>query len=102
MKGVNSRQKSNNENIGENITESVIKIIRNIIKNDSIEITENSRIDKLGIDSISYVRIVVGCEDWFEVEFEESKLGVTVFETINEITEYIRSLLRRQNQHILC
>jgi acyl carrier protein len=92
MKEVSSSERSNNENKGERITESVIEIIRNIIKNNSVEITENSMIDELGIDSILYIRIIVDCEDRFEVEFEYSKLKITAFVTISEISEYIRNL----------
>ncbi len=94
MKEVLSSEKGSNVNT-DDITESVIKIIRNINNNDSVEINEKSRIDELGVDSINYIRLIVGFEDRFEVEFEESKLRVTAFETIGEITEYIRELIRR-------
>ena len=47
-------------------------------------------LSKLGVSSIYYIKMVVGMEDLFNIEFDDEFLDYEKFETLSEILEYIK------------
>ncbi|QUH29845.1 acyl carrier protein [Vallitalea guaymasensis] len=47
-------------------------------------------LSKLGVSSIYYIKMVVGMEDIFNIEFDDECLDYEKFETLSEILEYIK------------
>ncbi|MCT4686110.1 acyl carrier protein [Vallitalea sp.] len=47
-------------------------------------------LSKLGVSSIYYIRMVVGMEELFNIEFDDECLDYEKFETLSEILEYIK------------
>ncbi len=47
-------------------------------------------LSKLGVSSIYYIKMVVGMEDLFNIEFDDECLDYEKFETLSEILEYIK------------
>ncbi len=63
------------------IIETNIDFIHNIGMNDDLE--------ELGINSLSFIRIVVEIEEKFNLEFEDGDLSYEKFSTIEDIANYI-------------
>lgn len=53
------------------------------------EILENSKLADLGINSMSFIKLVVGLEDKFDIEFDDDDLDVTRFKTVGDVAGYI-------------
>lgn len=72
--------------------------LRNLIEKNaglSTPISEISSSDDLtafGVNSISYIKIVVAIEQEFGVEFDEVNLDFSMFKTINSLSEYIEEV----------
>lgn len=47
-------------------------------------------LSKIGVSSIYYIKMVVGMEDLFNIEFDDECLDYEKFETLSEILEYIK------------
>ncbi|MDF2841822.1 MAG: hypothetical protein K0R00_248 [Herbinix sp.] len=46
------------------------------------------------IDSLSFIKLVVDCENEFNIKFEDDMLDITCFRTIEEFVNYIIKLMK--------
>ena len=85
----------------EDILDKVLKVLNTNIEN--IEIT-SEQIDEdlsaLGMDSITFIRVVVALEEAFDIEIPDEKLLLTEMNTISKMTEVISAVLDNQNNSI--
>ena len=58
---------------------------------DGIMIEDETLLKDAGINSLSYIKLVVSLEDEFDIEFEDSELGKFESSTPATLTEYIES-----------
>lgn len=72
------------------ISQKVMEIVAPYAK-ASDNITLDSNIAAIGIDSIVFIKIVVLLESEFDFEFDEEKLVISNFSTIRTLTEYVES-----------
>lgn len=74
---------------------SVESVLKSIIsdtfeENSSIEdIGLDSPLNDIGINSISFIKIVVAIESEFNIEFEDEYLEYSKWNTLNDIISYI-------------
>jgi len=47
----------------------------------------------LGINSLAFIKVVVGLENEFDIEFEDNALDSKSFTTIGSIAEYIKRMV---------
>ena len=72
-----------------NIDNRVIKVIRSVIE-ESVSLSANSQLCDLNVNSIDIINSVVSIEAEFEFEFEDRKLLLSEFHTIQSIIDYIK------------
>ncbi|MBY9077398.1 acyl carrier protein [Paenibacillus sp. HN-1] len=53
------------------------------------EISEEDNLLLLGVNSISFVKIVVQCEKEFNIAFDEEELDYSLFENVNKLSQCI-------------
>jgi len=56
---------------------------------DESEVTMDSKLTDIGINSLSFIKIAVAIEKEFNMQFEVENLSVENFETLKNILEYI-------------
>lgn len=79
-------------------TENVLKVINNA---ENLEITKEQiaeNLPHLGMDSITFIQIVVALEEEFECEIPDPKLLITEMDTIQKIIDVLQSLYNEQNE----
>ncbi len=64
------------------------QIFRNTLEN-GITIDVNDKLQELGINSLSFIKIVVSIESAFSVEFDDEYLNFEKFNTVNDLITYI-------------
>lgn len=84
-KGENNKHKSEEDEILGIVMEVVAKVLIKEIYEINSEIT----LDELGLNSITFVKIVVELEDQFDIEFDDDRLVMSKFKSLKEISEYI-------------
>ena len=71
----------------------IIEIINDAINNETEEISD---IDKdlmdAGMDSITFIQVVLALEEYFECEIPDSKLLLSELNTVNKIYGTLRSI----------
>ena len=75
------------------IIEKIIKIINSNI--EGMGITEDDLDEdliELGIDSITFIQIIVSLEEEFECEIPDSKLFIRDMNTVNKIVSIFKSI----------
>lgn len=75
-----------------NIKDQVIRIIHSIVGENIIkDISASDSFSDLKVDSIVFIKIIVAIEDAFNFEFEDDKLSLSAFPTIQSFIDYIES-----------
>ncbi len=85
----------------ENLREMVRRIVREIISSErdenKEEIIEDAQIlNEAGLDSLSFVKLLVALEDELDIEFDYDYLVLDNFKTINNIVESISDQMERK------
>ncbi len=70
------------------IIEKVIDIIKEYV-NVNEQIDADSNFSDFGINSVNFIKIIVGVENEFDFEFYDSDLVMDRFKSIRELSEYI-------------
>ena len=73
--------------------EKIIKIININMEKSEITIEQaEDDLSTLGMDSITFIRIIVSFEEEFECEVPDSKLLLTEMNTVNKMYEVLTSI----------
>lgn len=77
----------------------VREIIRNIIDIPILteDIDEVNNLDNLGINSITFIKIVVAIEMEFDFEFEDEDLDYSKFATVQSLVDYVKNRVNGQS-----
>jgi len=83
--------------------EDIIKIIiKNINENsenkEAIELNIETDLMELGMDSITFIKIVVAIEETFEIEVPDEKLLITEMNTASKIIEVVSFALKNNGE----
>lgn len=85
-----------NNNIGiDNINKIIIGLINRRTEKGE-KITENSKLTDIGIDSISYMEVIVEIEEKYGFKFEDDKLSFKEISTVGELAEYVKEMIERR------
>ncbi|WP_028592041.1 acyl carrier protein [Paenibacillus massiliensis] len=76
--------------------ENIKQLISNVIEVNGEEgvdtplvIGEDVPLDTLGLDSMSFIRLILAIEQAFGIEFADEALMMENFETVNKILEHV-------------
>ena len=76
--------------IMDNIEKETISILFQIIDNLNIQITKQSNLSSIGIDSVSFVSMAVNLEEKFNFEFDDEMLSYIAIKTVGDLIEYVK------------
>ena len=79
--------------IKDEVLEVVTNTIRTVTESTITLLDGKTKIEELALNSISYINMIVELESIFDIEFEDEKLGVTAFESVDYIVKYIKELM---------
>lgn len=72
----------------DDIGEEVINIIKDCVVEEQ-DITKETRIADLSLDSITFISIIVEIEERYNIEFDDEHMMMEIFTTINDLMEYV-------------
>lgn len=76
----------------------LLSLINSNLKDTTItveKITQN--LSELGIESITFIQIIIAIEEWFECEIPDSKLLITEMDTVEKIMNILQTLYDETN-----
>jgi len=68
----------------------------NELEDEKVEIGLNDEFKNIGLNSISFVRLVVALEDKFGIEFSDEYLDYEHYNTVTDFCNYVRELLEQK------
>lgn len=74
------------------IEEKVRKYLAEIMEDESLMMVDVNQ--ELGIDSISFVRVVIELEEEFNFEFNEFDLNIQSFQKISDFVKYVEDQIK--------
>ena len=85
----------------EDILDKVLKVINANIENTEITFgqTEDD-LSALGMDSITFIRVIVALEEAFDIEIPDEYLLLTEMNNLSKMTDVISAVLDHQNSAI--
>lgn len=72
------------------LQDKLIQIISNAVENETVSLSPHDKLTTVGINSISFIDIIVSAEEEFDIEFDENKLVVSEFPTFMDLLAYVR------------
>lgn len=77
-------------------TEEVLTVLNGFLKDTSITPDQmDADLSMMGMDSITFIQIVVSLEEEFGCEIPDSKLLISEMNTVNKIIEVLNSIERK-------
>lgn len=73
------------------IEERFLKLLDKIPELESKNANFDTDLVSIGLNSISYIKLVVAAEEEFEIEFSDEDLDITKFNSIKSVISYIES-----------
>ncbi len=70
----------------------VCTIMKDIL-NSNLDITENTQFSEIGINSITYIKIVVSLEEEFQIEFADEDIDYSQYNCVADVIKYIERKL---------
>jgi len=81
------------EGINVNIGELILKLVQ---ENSSAKtVNYSSTFTELAVNSIEFIKIIVGIETNLDIEFEDEYLNIQRFETIADMVRYVEVIKQR-------
>lgn len=85
---------------------SIIEVVNDNIENTVLNIAQaDDDLSQLGMDSITFIRIIVALEETFEIEVPDEKLLITEMGTLNKMLLVILTAVEHigeQEESVLC
>lgn len=83
------------EDVLDRIEQKIIEIMKNNIENRNICINKESDLASIGIDSVSFVKIIVDIECEFDAEFDVEELfdSQSKLKTVGEWIEFTKKII---------
>lgn len=81
-----------------NIDGKVMNMIRESCAEKECCVTKQTSFADLSIDSLSFVELVVGVEDAFEISFDDSELILSDWKTVGNFIRRIKQKLQEKKE----
>ena len=81
------------------IREKIIKILSAYSEKENVYqyLHENDDLTQLGMNSITFIKMIVVLECEFDFEFEDDALDYNKFTSLNLLCDYVEEMMRRNN-----
>ena len=81
------------------LREKIIEIISTNCEMENVNqyLNENDDLTKLGMNSISFIKMIVEMEKEFDFEFEDEALDYNKFTSMNLLCDYVKEMMRKNN-----
>ncbi|MCP1132763.1 acyl carrier protein [Paenibacillus polysaccharolyticus] len=79
------------------IEKQFIDMLHKELPGIEIEISMETNLIQAGVNSISFIKLVILIENEFNISFDEERLDISYFPTIKDIVGYIESELNKNN-----
>lgn len=76
----------------EEVSKQVLKAVQEVA-GDAIEIKMNTEFKSIGLDSLSFVKVVVTLEDELDFEFDDEYLDYKEFDTVEDLCECVWKMM---------
>ncbi len=82
-----------------NVKETVIDLISSSCSFPRVDeyLRDNDSLAEIGLDSISFIRIIVAIEQEFDIEFDEVALDFSKFTSLDSLCKYIKNEVDKRN-----
>lgn len=76
----------------ENLRNEIISIIKENSTYPDVEgyLKENDDLTEIGLDSISFIKIIVALEQNYDIEFDDVSLDFSNFDSFNKLCDFVK------------
>lgn len=82
-----------------NIKEDILNIINSNVENINLQLEQTDEdLSELGMNSVSFISVVVAIERYFEIEYPDEYLLISQSNTLSVLTNIISEVIKKKNQ----
>lgn len=78
-----------------NTYETILNITRRVLNNDEIQFLVSDSLLKLGLNSITFIKLVIEIEKEFDIEFDDDALDFEKYNSVDEFCNYVDKLVAK-------
>lgn len=80
--------------------EKIVDIISGLMEDETVKerLAQSDDLTQIGINSISFIKLVVELENTFDIEFEDDALDYFKFESLETLCAYVEQLKEKTGQ----
>lgn len=67
----------------------LIGLYKKYMENGDIELSSNTKMTDIEINSVDYIKVIIDVENEFDFEFDDDDLSPDKFEVIKDMVDYI-------------
>ena len=75
----------------------ILEIVNELFPALENEISLNTDLNTVGLDSISFIRIIVALEEEYDFEFDDEMLDISIYKTIKDFIHYVDKKIENIN-----
>lgn len=79
------------------MTSKIIELTRKYCALQEDNITSETKIKEISLDSLSFISLIVNLEQEFEIQFEDEELNIYDWETVQEIINIVEMKVNEKN-----
>ena len=79
-----------------NVEENVVCVVNTIMETDLNNKNMQDNLQKMGMDSIKFVKIVIELEERFDIEVPDEKLLITEMSTLSQLVAVVSKELQNK------
>lgn len=72
--------------------EKIIEIIRDACAIEENDITSQTKLQELSLDSLSFIEVIVNIEKQFDIEFEIDQADIAYWDKVEDIIQKVKEL----------
>lgn len=72
------------------VKQKIIEIIGKVTGVDNIEeVLSQEDLTEAGVNSVSFIKVIVGCENEFGIEFDDDELDFTKYNDLDALSDFV-------------
>lgn len=78
------------------VYDEIVEIAKEVLGQDDFELKSEQEMVETGLNSITFIKIMVGIEEHFDIEIDDKYLDFERYRTIGEFCDVIESLVNEE------
>ena len=84
----------------EETAERILKLLKENVSLEKIKkgVDLETNLEEIGVSSVDFIKLIVGIENEFDIEFDDEHLSYEKFKTVRDLIDYLDELKKNEDK----